>query len=106
MDKATQLMMEEIAEQTADRAVNRTLMSLGIDTSNPIAAQRNMASLSKISAMFDDDEYRRDQVHLRKWRTAFDKVESKGMSIGISLLIVMVVGAIVLGSALKHKLIG
>jgi hypothetical protein len=53
------------AEEAATRAVNKTLLLIGIDSANPLAAQRDFATLREVVKIVSDLEYRKDWEHVR-----------------------------------------
>jgi len=93
MDPETKAFMREVAEESAEKAVRRFAMTLGIDADNPLEVQKDLAALREFRTMAEDREFQRDMLHLRKWRKAMDAVESKGFGYGI---LFMVLGAIAL----------
>ena len=79
MDENTKAMVERVAEQAAEQAVQKVLTSLGVDHVNPLETQRDMAALREWRSIIADDEFRKDLMHLRKWRQAMDGIQNKGM---------------------------
>jgi hypothetical protein len=75
-----------IAEAAALSAVNETLMKLGIDTSNPILAQREFAVMRELRSMVDDEEFQADLAHLRKWRKAVESAQATTFLAMVGLL--------------------
>lgn len=104
MDRETQALMTQIAEEAADRAVKQTLITLGIDWEDPIGAQKDMATLREVRVLVEDPETQKDLLHLRRWRKTMDNVESKG-TLGAIGLICMGGMALVL-YAFRIKLFG
>lgn len=86
MDQETQALMKQMAEDAADVAVRKTLISLGTDPANPIEAQKDMAALRELRLLIDDPETQKDLLHLRRWRKTMDTVESKGFMAAVSLV--------------------
>jgi hypothetical protein len=76
-----------IAEAAARSAVNETLTKLGIDTSNPIQAQREFAVMRELRGLVDDDEFQADLAHLRKWRKAVESAQNTTFLAMIGLLV-------------------
>lgn len=76
-----------IAEEAARSAVKETLLSLGIDTSNPIQAQREFAVMRELRSLIDDDEFQADLIHLRKWRKAVESARNTTFLAVIGLLV-------------------
>lgn len=86
MDQQTRALMEQMAENAAEAAVTHTLLSLGIDSTNPIEAQKDMAGLWELRGLIEDPEMQKDLLHLRRWRKTMDSVESKGFLTTIGLV--------------------
>lgn len=78
-------------EQAAERAVRATLLTIGIDVTNPLQAQRDFAIMREIGRLAMDAEFRKDLEHARRWRLAMEAAQSKGF--------LTVVGLIVTGTA-------
>jgi hypothetical protein len=89
--------LERIAATAAKKAVDETFMKLGLDTSDPIKAQRDFAILSEARKLLDDEDFRADLTHLRKWRLAMDKAQSQTLIVMITLIITGIVTAFWLG---------
>ena len=87
MDESTRLMVQEVAQEAAERAVAKALVSLGVDPSNPIETQKDMAALREWRELVSSEEFQRDMMHLRKWRKAVDSVQSKGMMSATGVII-------------------
>lgn len=85
--------IQAIAEAAAKAAVEETLLSLGIDTRDPIQAQRDFMVLREVGRLVMDSEFRKDMEHLRNWRLAVKEVKTKGL---ITLVGILVTGAVAL----------
>lgn len=85
--------IQTIAEAAAKAAVEETLLSLGIDTRDPIQAQRDFMVLREVGRLVMDSEFRKDMEHLRNWRLAVKEVKTKGL---ITLVGILVTGAVAL----------
>jgi len=85
MDNETQALMKQMAKATADEAVKQILLTIGIDQAHPIEAQKDMAALRELRLLIDDDEFRKDMLHLRRWRKTMDGVENKGIMAAIGM---------------------
>lgn len=94
---ATTAELQDIAEAAATKAVERTLLTLGIDTSDPIQAQKDFMVLREVGKLVMDPDFRKDMEHLRSWRIAVQEVKSKGLITVIGLLVTGIAGLIVLG---------
>lgn len=96
--------LEALAASVAEKAVSIVLTSLGIDTKDPIKAQRDFAALHEMRELVDDDEFQRDLAHLRSWRKATEDVRAKTFMAVIGLLITGAAAAFWLG--IKAQLLG
>ena len=97
MSDNTTAELKDIAEQAAAKAVAQTLVTLGIDVSDPIKAQRDFAVLRDLRKLVDDEEFQADLSHLRKWRKAVEGVQTKGLLTVIGILVTGTLGMIGLG---------
>lgn len=77
-------------KQVAKQAVEETLMSIGVDTKNPLQAQASFAALRNLVGVFSDPDFQADLQHLRAWRVSVSQARSKGL--------LTVVGAAVTGT--------
>lgn len=73
--------LKEIADEAAIRAVERTFLAMGINTSNA-------------DGLVD---FQADMAHLRKWRRAVEQAERVGWGVVITTLVTGTLGAIWLG---------
>jgi len=96
-DEATHQLIKVMAHEAAEEAVRRTLTTLGIDATNPIEAQRDMAALRELRDLVEDPELQKDLLHLRRWRKTMDTVETKGILVMVSLLISGIAAAFWIG---------
>ena len=74
----TEAMMREIAREAACHAVNRTLLTYGIDPEFPT-------------------EFQKDMAHLREWRKRMEKIEEKSWLTLTAVIVVGILTAIWLG---------
>ncbi len=103
LDKATQALMQQMAKEAADEAVKQTLITIGINHKNPIEVQKDMAALRELRTLTDDEEFRQDMLHLRKWRINMDRMESKGMMTAAGMVCLGCIAAILY--AFKSKIL-
>lgn len=96
--------LEALAASAAEKAVSSMLTSLGIETKDPIKAQRDFAALRELRQLVDDDEFQKDMAHLRSWRRATEDVRAKTLVAVIGLLITGAAAAFWLG--IKAQLLG
>lgn len=104
LDAEVRLYIVQATEQAADKAVARMLVALGIDASNPLEMQKDLASLRELRRVMDGDEYIKDQLHLREWRLTMERVQGKGFMAAIGLTVVG--AAVLIFTALKFKVFG
>lgn len=89
--------VEQIAERAAEQAVKATLLSIGVDVANPIAAQRDFSVLRQITTLAMDSEFRKDLEHTRKWRKAVEGIQSKGVMTIVGALVTGTIGIMIVG---------
>ena len=75
-------LLREIARDAACQAVDRTLISHGIDPENPF-------------------EFQKDMVHLREWRLRIERIQDK--SLMTIVVIIICVAATAIGIGVKAK---
>ena len=75
-------LMKQIAQDAANQAVSRTLLTYGIDPEFPV-------------------EFQKDMAHLREWRQRMEKVQEKSLMMVITLVILFFGSAVLVG--LKAK---
>jgi hypothetical protein len=92
-----QAQIELIAAEAAKKAVKETLLTLGIDADNPLAAQKDMMVLREVGDLIMDAEFRKDMEHLRTWRVTLNGVKSKGLLTLVGLIVTGVVGLTMAG---------
>ncbi len=86
-ESATELLIRQVAEETARRAVESTLTMLGVDTENPLETQRDMAALRELRELVRDEDFQKDMAYLRAWRLAMSKIQNKGLLTLIGIII-------------------
>lgn len=89
--------LRDIAEQAAKEAVRETLLTLGINVSDPLSAQQDFIVLREMRDLMKDKEFQADIAHLRKWRTALDAARTKGFLTVVGILATGAVGFLVVG---------
>ena len=97
MRTTSESQVEAIAAAAAVRAVEEMFLRLGVDTSDPIKAQRDFAVLSETRKLLDDEGFRADLTHLRRWRLAMDKAQSQTIVVMVTLIMTGVLTAFWLG---------
>ena len=86
-ESATELLIRQVAEETARRAVESTLTMLGVDTENPLETQRDMAALRELRELVRHEDFQKDLAYLRSWRIAMSKIQNKGLLALVSIII-------------------
>ena len=89
------IMTNEELQVAVASAVKQTLISLGVDVNDPIRTQEQMAALRDIAKMLEDDEFKKDLAHVRKWRQSVDKVSDVTVRTAVGVLITGFFGMIV-----------
>lgn len=87
--------LQIVVREAVSTAVKETLMSLGIDVKDPIKTQEQMAAVRDIAKMLDDEEFKKDLAHVRKWRQSVDKVSDVTIRTAVGVLITGFFGLIV-----------
>jgi hypothetical protein len=70
--------LEDIAERAARKAVQQTLLTVGIDVSNPLVVQRDFAVMRDIVGSVRDANFRKDLEHARTWRLEMEREDGAG----------------------------
>lgn len=104
MNETTRVFVKAIADEIAKNAVNETLLRLGLDPTNALEAQKDMAALREMRALLDSCEFRQDLLHLRKWRKSTEAIEGKGYAAAISMMAIGGIAAV--AYAIKIKFFG
>lgn len=89
--------LRDIAEQAAKEAVRETLLTLGIDVSNPIQAQKDMMLLREVGKLVMDTDFRKDMEHVRTWRLAIQEIKTKSLVTAVGVVVTGVIGLVVAG---------
>jgi hypothetical protein len=89
--------IRSIVTDASSSAVQATLISLGIDPSHPLEMQEHMANLREFSALFNDEDFRADQAHLRKWRLSMEAASRVGLKTTVATLFTGFITAVGLG---------
>ena len=96
-EPALMLRMAEIAEAAAERAVAKTLLTIGIDVRDPLQAQRDFALMREVGAFAASAEFRKDIEHTRRWRKAIEAIQSKGIAAAVGLIVTGTAAALWIG---------
>ena len=97
MDEKTRVMMKQMAEEAAHKATYRAFTTFGLDHTNPIEVQQDMAALRELRKFLGDKEVQADLEHLRELRLAMNSVKRKGMLVLTGLLVTGLVALLVMG---------
>ena len=96
-----ELLMRQVASETAEKTVKATLTKLGVDHYNPLEVQKDLAALRELRRLMTDSHMQADLMHLRKWRIAVESVQKKGMVASLGLIIVALI--VIAATSLKWK---
>ena len=101
MEPELKQLMERVAEdaahKTANKVVHEILVTLGIDTTNPIAIQKDMAALREIRELVADKDFQSDMAHVRAWRESMEAAKSRSFLAIIALITAGAAGALWIG---------
>lgn len=88
-DEAPVFTAAEVAAQEAiaQRAIEGILTRLGVDTSNPLSAQKDFAKLRAMRELLDDEDFQADLAFMRKWRLNADKVTDTSIKTVVRFLV-------------------
>jgi hypothetical protein len=73
---------QQVAERAAELAISGFFLKLGVDTSDPLAMQKDFA-------------------HLRAWRESMDLVKTRGIISAVTVIVTGILG--ILYAAFTHK---
>lgn len=94
MDKQTESLVKVVAHDAAKRAVHETLISLGIDPSNPIDSQHDFAVFREL---MDDGELKKDLQFARAFRESMDTVKKATVRSAVGFVITVFLTGVWLG---------
>lgn len=89
--------LEAMAHSAAKQAVHETLIMMGVDTSNPIAAQKVFGALNDLVQRFSDKETLADLTHLRNWRVGMENVKGKSIMTIVGIITIGAMGVFLAG---------
>lgn len=87
--------LQIVIRESVGSAVKETLVTLGIDTSNPIKAQEQMVAVRDLAKLLDDEEFKKDLAHVRRWRKSVEEASNVGIKTAAGILITGFFGMIV-----------
>jgi len=73
--------MHEIAEEVAERTVNKLFLALGVNTADPSEVPK----------------FQKDLAHLRSWRESTEAVKRRGLMAAVTFLVTGALGWLVYG---------
>ena len=71
--------LEALMATTPQKALERTLQRLGIDTRNPLSAQQDFARLRTMRKLMEDEDFLADIRFMRRWRLNSEKITDTGL---------------------------
>lgn len=77
--------LQQIAQSAATKAVHDTLMLIGLNVQDPLAAQEMFSGLREVVKTFASDDFQKDMLHIRKWRLTMDNVQSRSLMAVVGL---------------------
>jgi len=89
--------MKQVATEAAKEAVAELFLKLGLDISNPIEVQRDMAALRAVSERINDPEMLNDMTYLRELRVTSESIKSKTLLTLVGIVVAGICSALVLG---------
>lgn len=81
-------LLKDVAESAADQAVKKWLTMIGLDTNDPISAQRDFALLRDMSGWARDEERTKDRAWVRRMRGHGEGIVGKAIvtAVGVAVL--------------------
>ena len=89
--------MTQIADEAAEKAVKKVLLTLGVNADNPIEMQKDMIALRELRILVDDSEIQQDLLYLRSWRKTMQAVKSKGILTAVGMIVTAILAALWFG---------
>ena len=86
--------MKAVAETAIESTLDRTFKMLGINTSDPLQAQRQFMTLREITDKVWDPEYRKDLEFARVWRLEMAKEDGAAVDLRHARSVRKFVGAV------------
>ena len=90
-------MVQEAARLAASQAVDDTLTKLGLDVSDPLEVQKDMAALRDMRLLLKNEEFQKDLAQIRALRTSGNFIRSTTGKAVITVAVTGLVGLLVLG---------
>lgn len=97
MSMMTPSEVERVARTAAKEAVVEVLLVLGIDTRDPIKAQATSAAVRDMAEVYMTEDYQKDMLHLRTWRTNMEAATNKGIITLVGLIVAGMASIVVMG---------
>ena len=89
--------IERIVEASTKKAVEDTLLRIGVDIGNPIKAQADFLALRELSQMLGDREFQEDLAYLRRWRISINSIQAKGLATLVGIVVTGLAAIVVMG---------
>jgi hypothetical protein len=89
-----------IAEAAAQRAVERTLITLGFDVTDPLRAQGQMAALRIIAERIDNEELIKDAEFVRRLRIRIDTITDTSLRATVRYTIYFIFGLLAVAAGI------
>jgi|GEM_PF-3315123 len=89
--------MKDVAEQASKQAVESALIAVGIDTRNPIDAQKNFGVLRELADKMRDPEFLADIGWVRRTRRHSEGMVGKALLTAMGLAVIAAAHAIWVG---------
>ena len=90
-----------VAESAAREAVREMFLTLGLDATNPLAAQADFAIMREVGKLARDAEFRKDLEHIRAWRLALGQIKTRGVLAAVGVLVSGLAAALWAGVKVK-----
>jgi hypothetical protein len=81
-------LLKDVAEAAAEKAVNKTLLAMGLDPSDPIKAQQDFSIMRYVGDKVREDEFKEDLAWVRRARKRSDGIIGKVLLTAVGLGVV------------------
>lgn len=96
-DPNVRRMVEEAARLAAKEAVQDTLTTLGLDVSDPLEVQKDMAALRDMRLLLKNEEFQADLAQIRALRTSGKFIRTATGKAVVTVIVTGLLGLFVLG---------
>lgn len=90
-DSQVKAMVQEAARIAAKEAVRDTLTTLGLDVSDPLEVQKDMASLREMRLLLKSEDFQKDLAQIRALRTSGSFIRTAA---GKSIITIVITGVL------------